>query len=97
MAQILRNAGGEYPRQGMEPVYTCEKEVAVQVLNDCDEKEKVTVVGNLCTAQDVICRNVNLNKAKIGDMVEITNAGGYGYSLSPLLFGDNNAPEQLLL
>lgn len=97
MAQILRNAGGEYPRQGMEPVYTCEKEVAVQVLNDCDEKEKVTVVGNLCTAQDVICRNVNLNKAKIGDMVEITNAGSYGYSLSPLLFGDNNAPEQLLL
>lgn len=97
MAQILLNAVGEYPKQGMEPVYTCEKEVAVQVMNDSGEKEKVTVVGNLCTAQDVICRDVYLNKARIGDLVEITNAGSYGYSLSPLLFADNEVPKQLLI
>ncbi|MDY5462210.1 hypothetical protein [Hornefia butyriciproducens] len=37
------------------------------------------------------------DKAYIGDLLEITNAGSYGYSLSPLLFSGHAAPEQILI
>lgn len=97
MAQILRRASGKFPDYGMEPVYTCENEVAVRVMNHAEEQETVTVVGNLCTAQDVIAENVTLNKAEIGDLLEITNAGSYGYSLSPLMFAGNDLPQQVLI
>lgn len=57
----------------------------------------MTAAGNLCTAQDVIGSGVLLNKAHIGDLLEITNAGSYGYSLSPLRFSGHAAPEQILI
>ena len=61
------------------------------------QAEEVTAAGNFCTAQDVIGSGVLLNKAHIGDLLEITNAGSYGYSLSPLLFSGHAAPEQILI
>lgn len=61
------------------------------------EQEIVSVVGNLCTAQDVICEDILLDKAEIGDLIEITNAGSYGYSLSPVLFASHEAPEEILI
>lgn len=61
------------------------------------QAEEVTAAGNLCTAQDVIGSGALLNKTHIGDLLEITNAGSYGYSLSPLLFSGHAAPEQILI
>ena len=82
---------------GMEPLFTCANEFQVRVLNDTPEQEKVSVVGNLCTALDVIAENITVNKAEIGDLIEITNAGCYAYSLSPLAFASQNPPEQYLI
>ena len=50
------------------------------MLNKSQEKEEVTVCGNLCTAADLIGKNLVLPKAEIGDIIAITNAGSYGFT-----------------
>lgn len=82
---------------GMEPLFTCANAFQVRVLNDTTEQEEVSIVGNLCTALDVIAENITVNKAEIGDLVEITNAGSYAYSLSPLMFANQHPPGQYLI
>ena len=81
----------------MEPYYTGKNAFRVRVLNDDAERETVTVAGNLCTALDLICENAELNRAEVGDLVEISNAGSYAYSLSSLLFAGHEPPGQYLL
>ncbi len=80
----------------LEPLFTSENEFTLRVLNGATEQEVVTVVGNLCTALDIIRADVMLNKAEIGDLVEIDNAGSYAYSLSPLLFSSQTLPKQYM-
>ena len=94
-AMLRKVAGDQIP--GMEPLFTMEKEFELRVLNDNVEQEAVTVVGNLCTAMDTIRENVTMNKAEIGDLIEISNAGSYGYSLSPLLFANHTTPKQYMI
>lgn len=96
IANLIYKTAGEI-LTGYEPLYTCQDEFAVQVLNESVEKEKVNIVGNLCTALDVIRENVEVNHAQIGDIIEITNAGSYAYSLSPLLFSSHRIPKQYYL
>ena len=96
-AYVLHESAGGYPAVAREPFYTCENEFAVRVLNDNQEKETVNLVGNLCTALDVILNDVSLNRAQIGDFIEITNAGSYAYSLSPVLFASHDIPEEILM
>lgn len=96
IANLIYKTAGE-TLTGYEPLYTCQDEFAVQVLNESHRKEKVNIVGNLCTALDVIRENVELNHAQIGDVIEITNAGSYAYSLSPLLFSSHRIPKQYYL
>ena len=81
---------------GMEPLFTSYNAFEVSVLNDSNEKEVVNVVGNLCTALDVIAEGLETNKAEIGDIIKISNAGSYAYSLSPLLFSSHPLPKQYL-
>jgi len=45
----------------------------------------------------VLAKNTELPKTEIGDLLEISNAGSYAYTLSPLLFASHEAPKQLLL
>jgi len=54
-------------------------------------------VGNLCSGQDVLARNMVLPKAHVGDLLTVGNAGAYGYTLSPLLFSGQDAPAQIWL
>lgn len=56
--------------------------------------ERVHVVGNLCTAADVMVKNMLLPEAEIGDLFVVSKAGSYAYSLSPLLFGSHALPHQ---
>ena len=96
VASMLKNvAGDQIP--GMEPLFTKEKEFDTRTLNESVEQETVTVVGNLCTAMDTIRENVTMNKAEIGDLIEISNAGSYCYTLSPLLFANHTAPKQYMI
>ncbi|MBU5439549.1 diaminopimelate decarboxylase [Tissierella sp. MSJ-40] len=59
--------------------------------------EKVTIVGSLCTATDIMVKDVVLPKAHIGDIVIVSKAGSYSYSLSPILFSSHSLPFQFYL
>ena len=96
-AFLMKAAGNNsLTEKGLESLYTAENAFIVSVLNGETEKETATVVGNLCTALDIIAENIELPIARIGDIVSVSNAGSYGYSLSPLLFGGHQAPKQFL-
>ena len=97
IAALLNKVAGSNEISGQEPLYTSNPEFEVKVLNESTKKEKVDVVGNLCTALDVIQENVVLNYAEIGDIVSISNAGSYAYSLSPLLFSSHDIPQQFFI
>jgi len=96
LANLLqRNAGGaELP--GQEPLYTSNHAFSFEVLNNASSKELVTIVGNLCTALDVLGENVEVKAAEIGDIIAVSNAGSYAYSLSPLMFSSHGLPSQFI-
>lgn len=81
----------------VEPLFTSYDAYEVKVLNKSKEKEKVTICGNLCTAADLIGKNLVLPKAEIGDIIAITNAGSYGFTLSPILFSSHDIPYEIYL
>jgi diaminopimelate decarboxylase len=59
--------------------------------------ESVSIVGSLCTATDIMAKEVILPKAHIGDIVIVSKAGSYSYSLSPILFASHPLPFQFFL
>ncbi len=61
------------------------------------QTETVTLVGNLCTATDVLASDITLPALNIGDMVVVTNAGSYAAVLSPMQFSSQVPPAQLML
>lgn len=94
IANLLLKNTEALPMPGQEPLYTGPNAFRVEVLNQEDSYETVSVVGNLCTPLDIFCENEKLKCAHIGDIVAVTNAGSYAYSLSPLLFSSHAAPGQ---
>ncbi len=64
---------------------------------DSASTERVSIVGSLCTAADIMVKDAVLPKAKIGDIVIVTKAGSYAYSLSPILFASHPVPYQFYL
>lgn len=52
------------------------------VYNDVEEKEKVTMVGNICETGDVIAKDRTLPCMKEGDLFAIETVGAYGYCMS---------------
>jgi diaminopimelate decarboxylase len=59
--------------------------------------EKVSIVGSLPTATDIMVKDAVLPKAHIGDIVIVSKAGSYSYSLSPMLFASHEIPYQFYL
>ncbi len=80
-----------------EPFVTEDDDYSIRVLSDSTETERVDIAGHLCTAADVMARDIVVNKAKIGDLVTFSNAGSYAYSLAPLLFASQPKPEQVFV
>lgn len=95
IANLVKKVSGGGETGGYEPLFTSHHAFDVFTLGGGGEKETVTVVGNLCTALDVVASDVTISKAKIGDVLAITNAGSYAYSLSPLLFSGHPAPKEI--
>lgn len=62
-----------------------------------DVEENVTIVGNLCTATDVIAEGIRLPKLECGDVIMISNAGAYGAVLSPMQFSSQDKPVEVFL
>ncbi|MGE6631477.1 type III PLP-dependent enzyme [Bacillus sp. NPDC077027] len=58
---------------------------------------KQSIVGPLCTPEDLIGRHVELPKGEPGDLLCIEKSGAYGFSYSPILFLGHPAPLELLL
>jgi len=81
-----------------EPLFTT-KDAFEFSISEGDESslEKVSIVGSLCTAADIMVKDSLLPKAHIGDLVIVSKAGSYSYSLSPLLFASHSPPLQFYM
>lgn len=83
----------------MEPLFTSYDSYTISLIKRENEeenhKEIVTIGGNLCTAVDILAKDILLTKAKINDLISINNAGSYAYSLTPLLFSSQEKPVEI--
>lgn len=89
-------AGDEEPKSN-EPFFTCADAFQFIPLTGSEEIEWVTLVGNLCTAADVIAEDVWMPVLEEGDLIAITNAGAYAASISPMQFSSQEGPVEIFL
>uniref|UniRef100_UPI0032219118 pyridoxal-dependent decarboxylase, exosortase A system-associated n=1 Tax=Intrasporangium sp. TaxID=1925024 RepID=UPI0032219118 len=71
--------------------------LAVGTRVDKAEREKVNVVGCLCTPLDLLGNQVLLPEADIGDLVVVFQAGAYGLTASPTAFLGHPMPPEILV
>ena len=96
VAELLRQNVGKFPSSGQEPLYTCGGQSEFRIPGRDGNYETVDIVGNLCTALDVMARDIALPHADIGDILAVSNAGSYGCTLTPLLFSGQEQPKEFL-
>ena len=60
------------------------------------EKEKVSVVGNICESADFFAQDREITKFSEGDTVAILDSGAYGYAMSSL-FNSRSLPAEVLV
>jgi diaminopimelate decarboxylase len=60
-------------------------------------RERVNVVGPLCTPLDILGENVELGATDVGDLIVVLQSGAYGYTASPLGFLSHPLPAQILV
>ncbi|MCH4208222.1 MAG: hypothetical protein LKF79_07845 [Solobacterium sp.] len=77
--------------------FTARDAFGICPLSEADPTETVTLVGNLCTASDVIAEGIRMPHLEYGDIIVITNAGSYAYVLSPVQFSSQPIPAELFL
>jgi diaminopimelate decarboxylase len=75
------------------------KNFPIALLNKTDHmpRERVDVVGPLCTPLDVLARDVELPSAEVGDLVGILQSGAYARGASPLGFLSHHSPPEVLV
>lgn len=66
-------------------------------LKKSSDTEKVSLVGNLCTATDVVAEDIILPTLECGDLIVMTNAGSYAAVLSPMQFSSQDKPLEFFL
>ncbi|WP_411679712.1 hypothetical protein [Clostridium thailandense] len=84
--------------QGCEPLFTSKDAFGFTILES--EKallEKVSIVGNLCTSADIMAKDIMLPKVNVGDILVVSNAGSYSYTLTPVLFASQPLPLQIYI
>ncbi|WP_144502488.1 type III PLP-dependent enzyme [Bacillus thuringiensis] len=60
-------------------------------------KEKVNIVGPLCTPEDCLFKNIELPTIEVDDLICIENSGAYGLSFSPMNFLGHETPAEILI
>jgi diaminopimelate decarboxylase len=60
-------------------------------------RERLSVVGPLCTPLDILGDRMELGQADIGDLMVVLQSGAYGYTASPHHFLGHPAPLQVLV
>lgn len=61
------------------------------------DRERVTVVGPTGTPIDVLAREVELERAEVGDLLVVGRSGAYGYTNSCQLFFTSVTPAEVLI
>ncbi|SFC47430.1 type III PLP-dependent enzyme [Streptomyces aidingensis] len=61
------------------------------------ENTRVTVVGELCTPEDTLLRDVHVERVRAGDLVVFPRAGSYGWEFAMPHFLGHPPAERLLL
>ena len=100
IAELLAAAGAAGPGgRSLEPLFTAADAFDFNIIGPQEDapQEKVTIVGNLCAATDTLVSNIMLPKAEIGNLVTVSKAGSYSYSLSALVFSSHHRPMQVYM
>ncbi len=101
LAELLAASGCPQgaPTRSLEPLFTVRDAFDFSLVGKSGDqpRERVSVVGNLCTAMDVLAEGLSLPRAAIGDWVRVSKAGVYAYSLSPLAFSSQPPPRQIFV
>ncbi|MDD3393124.1 MAG: alanine racemase [Anaerotignum sp.] len=97
LAQLVMSYTEQKKPFASEPLFTCANPFELIALSDAAETEEVTLVGNLCTAADVVAKDIVLPKLQCQDVIVFTNAGSYAAVLSPMQFSSQEQPAQIFL
>lgn len=95
LEQLVRKYSGESTPAASEPLFTKENAFQFIALTQETQEETVTLVGNLCTAADVVATDITLPILQVGNAIVITNAGSYAAVLSPMQFSSQIPPAEL--
>jgi Diaminopimelate decarboxylase len=97
MARLIERCSAGEGAVGAEPLFTSKDAFEFSALKGGPASETVTLVGNLCTATDVIAEDIRMPHLECGDLIVITNAGSYAAVLSPVQFSAQEKPAELFL
>jgi diaminopimelate decarboxylase len=97
LAKLVEKYASETAPVASEPLFTCKDAFEFLTLKEELNFEKVTLVGNLCTATDLIMDDIMLPHLECGDIIIITNAGSYASVLSPMQFSSQEKPAELFM
>lgn len=97
LARLVAHYSPEASPAGAEPLFSDVNAFRFIALKGGEATEKVRLVGNLCTAADVIAEDIMMPPLECGDTVVITNAGAYAAVLSPMQFSGQSKPAELFL
>ena len=98
MSELLKKATGQnFSISPQEPFFTSVNQCNFNIVGNTNETEVVDIVGTLCTALDVMAKDISLPKSKIGDILAVSNAGSYAFTLSPFAFSSHEPPKEYLV
>lgn len=80
-----------------EPMFTHSDAFQFATLKNDAPYEKVTIVGNLCTATDVIADDIMMPHLECGDLIIMNNAGAYAAVITPMQFSLQEKPAQIFV
>ena len=86
----------ELEKEGVT-LYTGKNQCEFEIIGENPQKEIVDIGGHLCTSLDLLASDIELKKANIGDILRVSNAGAYCFSLSILHFASHDLPKEFLL
>ena len=98
MSELLKKATGQnFSISPQEPFFTSVNQCNFNIVGNTNETEVVDIVGTLCTALDVMAKDISLPKSMIGDILAVSNAGSYAFTLSPFAFSSHEPPKEYLV
>lgn len=71
--------------------------VLVATRVNAPERERVSVVGPLCTPLDLLADRMEMARAEPGDLIAVFQSGAYGLTASPLQFLSHPPPAEILV